>query len=283
VTQATELANREFTDKQIQTRIEAASKTGFGMAGATVDQRNMVYLFAKHYDVDPIIDVTLQYGQPTLTIDGRIRTMKRHPQYRGYKCRPLSASEKEAWGYKANEIVVECTIRTRDWGEISARGKVNPEEFARQPVARQYPQEMAEKRAIARASRLAFGQDVPDDEEFGRLAYEQQHPEAQRVAALAAKHEQIYAQDDAPLPQTPAPAQPPNADDLAERADALEDNRRLLDGAESVGVLGLHAFKARETWPLERVLGANDELRERIHSREGERATTVEGQVELPA
>jgi hypothetical protein len=42
----TTLAVREFSDKQIRTRLEAASKPGFGMEKASRDQLNMVYLLA---------------------------------------------------------------------------------------------------------------------------------------------------------------------------------------------------------------------------------------------
>jgi RecT family len=74
--------------------------------------------------------------------------------------------------------------------------------------------------------------------------------------------------------------QPPEED----LADALEDNRRLLDGAESAGVKGLHALTAKRSWPLARILDANAELRARIQSREGdgEREAVLAGQAELP-
>jgi phage recombination protein Bet len=74
----------------------------------------------------------------------------------------------------------------------------------------------------------------------------------------------------------------PPAEDLTE---ALEDNRRLLDGAESVGVKGLHALTAKRSWPLERILSANAELRARLESRAGEaeQVAVLAGQAELPA
>jgi hypothetical protein len=73
----------------------------------------------------------------------------------------------------------------------------------------------------------------------------------------------------------------PPAEDLAE---ALEDNRRLLDGAESTGVKGLHALTAKRSWPLARILDANAELRARIESRESdaEPVAVLADQVELP-
>lgn len=212
-TNGTALAVREFSDKQIRTRLEAASKPGFGMDKATRDQLNMVYLLAKHYDVDPAIDITLFQGRPFFTIDGRVRLMKRHPQYRGYHVRPLSKDEKDAWGFRPDEIVVECSIRTKDWGEITARGKVTPDEFRRQPVAAAYPQEMAEKRAIARASRMAFGQDVPDEDEVGYIIEERNDPE--RVALQAARYTEIMGTEEDAYHLGAMPAEPAAQDEVA--------------------------------------------------------------------
>lgn len=189
----TALATREFTDRQIHNRIKAAAEPGFGLAKATPAQLNMIYILATHYDVDPAVDITLYREQPMFTIDGRVRLMKRHPQYRGYVTRPLSKDEKEAWGYKPEEIVVECSIRTKDWGEIAARGKVSPDEFGRQPVAKSHPQEMAEKRAIARASRMAFGQDVPDEDEVGYIIEQQNDPV--RAALSSAEYDRVLGSD----------------------------------------------------------------------------------------
>jgi hypothetical protein len=114
------------------------------------------------------------------------------------------------WGYRAEEVVVECTIQTRDWGEITARGKVMPDEFARQPVAKAHPQEMAEKRAIARASRMAFGQDVPDEDDAGIVIEERKDPE--RIATNAAEYDRIFPSETvevAALPPQPAPPPAP--------------------------------------------------------------------------
>lgn len=189
---------RDFSEQQIQTRIKAASQPGFGLDKATRAQLNMIYLLAKHYDVDPAVDITLYRDRPWFTIDGRIRLMKRHPQYAGYKTRPLSQQEKEAWGYKVDDLVVECTIRTRDWGEIAARGKVSGAEQRSNAPTGSHPSEMAEKRAIARASRLAFGQDVPDEDEAGYVMEERNAPA--KVAADARRYDEIFGEDAYELP-----------------------------------------------------------------------------------
>jgi hypothetical protein len=188
----TALAVREFSQETIRRRADIARESGFGLQGATQAQLNAIILLAYKYDLDPLSDITLYRERPYFTIDGRVRLMRRHPEYRGYVTRPLTATEKEAWGYQADEIVVECTIHTRKWGDISARGKVRPSEYGSQPVAKSHPQEMAEKRAIARASRMAFGQDVPDEDTEDLLA-ERDDPE--RVAANSAEYVRIFGDD----------------------------------------------------------------------------------------
>lgn len=190
------LATRDFSDQQIQTRIKAATQPGFGLEKASRAQLNMIYLLAKHYDVDPAIDITLFRDRPWFTIDGRIRLMKRHPQYAGYNTRPLPQQEKEAWGYKPDDLVVECAIRTKDWGEIKARGKVSGAELRGNTPTGTHPSEMAEKRAIARCSRMAFGQDVPDEDEAGYVLEQQTEPE--RVDRDAQRYDEIYGSEENP-------------------------------------------------------------------------------------
>lgn len=276
----TTLAVREFSDKQIRTRLEAASKPGFGMEKATRDQLNMVYLLAKHYDVDPAVDITLFQGRPFFTIDGRVRLMKRHPQYAGYRVRPLPKDEKEAWGYREDEIVVECSIRTREWGEITARGKVSPDEFRRQPVAASHPQEMAEKRAIARASRMAFGQDVPDEDATGFVIEERNDPV--RTKALAADYTRIFGtEDDADHVRAVVPAEDEQAF-VPMREQDVEDgeetpwqrNRRLVARAQELGLQGMPTLSGRAK--PDAITEANAVLAERIENAEIDARLTEE-------
>jgi len=281
---------RELTEDQLKRRLQLSRSAGYGLQQANPAQLEVIFLLCRRYGLDPLTDLTLYDGKPFVTIDGRVRLMRRHPEYRGYACRPLTQSEKELWGYEGDDIVIECTIRTSTWGEISARGKVSRAELEGKqgrsnPVARVHPVEMAEKRAIARAERAAFGQDAVLDEEEAEIEAVEQRlrttPEV--VAQRAQRYEEIYGPEDQPLPAPAAPAQPPEVEvDPEELAEALEDNRRLLDGAESVGVKGRHALTAKQSWPLERILGANAELHVRIESREGERETVLAGQAELP-
>jgi hypothetical protein len=158
----------------------------------------------------------------------------------------------------------------------------------------------------------AFLQQATEGEAAGLLsaagAAVQSARSPEQVAAAARRYDEIFGPDDAPLVSNAAgdtvdratgevlddglthyvgddchrDVAPAPEVDPEELAEALEDNRRLLDGAESVGVKGRQALTARREWSLERILGANAELRARIESREGERATVLAGQAELP-
>jgi hypothetical protein len=87
--------------------------------------------------------------------------------------------------------------------------------------------EMAEKRAIARASRMAFGQDVPDEDELGITEV----PTPADIQAGAATYDRIYGHEDDPLPasdrlmdSTPiAPTPEDTPDDQAASGVELEE------------------------------------------------------------
>ena len=291
-TESTSLAVREYSDSAIKTRMKLNQQAGYGLERASAAQLNIVFLLCQRYQLDPVSDLTLFEGRPFITIDGRLRLLRRHPDYRGYACRPLPKDEKIEWGFEPEDIVVECIIRTATWGEISARGRVAATEVnAARERARQsgkkaapigtHPVEMAEKRAIARAERAAFGQEaVLDDEEIEQATQavitERNDPE--RVAAGAAAYDRIIgsnydddhvsAQDPSSLERS-APAAglttPPPVS--GERAELLAENERAGIEAATLGVRGLRALKALESDSLPQIAAKNRELRERVASR----------------
>jgi hypothetical protein len=175
--------------------LDTVQKAGFGMT-IQPGQREALLLLARRWQLDPGLDLQVYQGRPWITIDGRVKMARRHPQFAGLSTRPLPAAEKIAWAYPEEDIVVEATIHTRSWGDISARGRVRAAELEmkkdqRGPTPVQsYPSEMAEKRAIARASRLAFGQEVPDDEEWERLV-DAANTEASDVERDAARYKRM--------------------------------------------------------------------------------------------
>jgi len=217
-TNGTALAVPALSDKQISSRLEVAKSAGYGLEHATSAQLNLVYLLCQRYRLDPLLHITLYRDRPFVTIDGRIELAKRHPEYRGFRTRPLAKDEKEAWDYRADDLVVECTISTRSWGDIASRGKVTAAERQKNTPTGTNAQEMAEKRAIARASRLAFGQSAYLDEDDL-----EQEPDTDRQAQLAQRYTEIFSEDDTPPPV----AQPEQAKEVVERAHTASKQRDL--------------------------------------------------------
>ncbi|HYW87221.1 MAG TPA: hypothetical protein VFB50_05600 [Chloroflexota bacterium] len=283
----TGLAVREFSDQQIRARLDVAAAAGFGLVNATPEQLQGIYLLAVKYDVDPLSDITLYQGRPWWTIDGRVRLMRRHPEFAGYATRPLSREEKEAWMYAADEVVVECTIRTKRWGEISARGKVTPSEFSRQPVAKSHPQEMAEKRAIARASRMAFGTDMPDEDDLDLVI--QQRDDRQRSAQLAATYSRVFdgAYD---LKETPTakPYTPTDVREVEDRDLVRSDtdplwkrDQELIEQARGLGLnpkpLALPVDRQQLQSRVEKLSAAVAERQSRQEQEDAQRAREAAG------
>jgi hypothetical protein len=197
---STALAVPALSDKQLRTRLQVARQPGFGLDGATGEQLHLIYQLCQRYRLDPLLHITLFRDKPFTTIDGRIELAKRHPEYRGFRTRPLTKDEKAAWDYRPDDLVVECTITTRSWGDITSRGKVSAVERQKNSPLGTNPQEMAEKRAIARASRLAFGQSAYlDDDDL-----EQERDDPQRQAQLAQRYTEIFS-DEEDEPSTPPP------------------------------------------------------------------------------
>ena len=75
-------------------------------------------------------------------------------------------------------------------GATSHPGKVTAQERGKATPTGSNPQEMAEKRAIARAARLAFGQSAYLDEDEA----EQERNDPQRQAQLAQRYDEIFAE-----------------------------------------------------------------------------------------
>jgi hypothetical protein len=291
-TESTALAVREYSDSAIKTRMKLNQQAGYGLEKASPAQLNIVFLLCQRYQLDPVSDLTLFEGRPFITIDGRLRLLRRHPDYRGYACRPLLKDEKVAWGFEPEDIVVECVIRTATWGEISARGRVaateveGARERARQsgrkaaPIGT-HPVEIAEKRAIARAERAAFGQEaVLDDEEIEEATHvviaERNDPA--RVAAGAAAYDRIIAPNyDDDLPDERAEVQPAGAPTPAaepEDADlvqvARERNESACKEAEEIGVKGVKQLRWAKTDTIEDIERKTFEAEERTRSRNNE-------------
>lgn len=263
-------------DRQIKQRMELNKRAGYGLEKATPTQLNIIFLLCQRYRLDPVEDITLFENRPFITLPGRLNLLRQHPDYRGYSCRPLSRPEKEAWGYEPDDIVIEATVRTANWGEISARGKVarteidaalqRAEQNNRRPAPiGVHPVEIAEKRAIARAERAAFGQSmVLDDDQIDdavrTVVEERTDPE--KVAQDAARYREIYGSDDdadeaALVGEEHQDERPPTREEM------WADNRRLVAQARQRQLTGFPTTNVHSGDDM--LAQANTDLAQRIH------------------
>jgi len=203
MTQAIERSNGEYSMQSLERRIRLNRESGWGLEKGTPAQLNLLALFCQKHHLLPGDDVTLYEGKPWITVDGRVKLLRRNPEYRGFKQRPLSKAEKEEWGWYAKDIVVETTIRTLTYGEVIGYGRVSSEEAQGQqvqgvrhnPVARVQPVEMAMKRSLARAERFAFGtESLVDDEELedaARTVIEERN-DPEKVKRNSDRYQEIF-------------------------------------------------------------------------------------------
>jgi hypothetical protein len=207
--------------KQLLNRIEIAKETQFGLDKATGAQLNLVYVLCRRWHLDPVTDLSLYRGRPWITIDGWARLIRRHPDWLGLRQTPLNKDEKAAWGYEPDDLVIRTVLLTKEHGEIEGFGKISFEERKNADPStphRKHPVEMAMKRSLARAARIAFGADVPDDTmiEQEMSAEIEAHSDVAQVRRNAAKYDQIYGHDDDwALPSAPA-APPSETEDSAD-------------------------------------------------------------------
>ena len=229
--QALERNGNDYSMQSLERRIRLNRESGYGLEKGTGAQLNLLALFCQKHHLLPGDDVTLYEGKPWITVDGRVKLLRRNhrDEYRGFVQRPLSNDEKIEWGWSPKDIVVETTIRTVTYGDIKAYGRVSLAEaqgtsvqgVRHNPVARFQPVEMAMKRSLARAERFAFGTEslVDDDEleEAARTVIEERN-DPENVKRNSDRYAEIFDADS-------TPATPP-ATDLTEETED-EAKRRM--------------------------------------------------------
>jgi hypothetical protein len=205
----------DYSMASLERRIRLNQQSGWGLEKGTGAQLNLLALFCQKHHLLPGDDVTLYEGKPWITVDGRVKLLRRNhrDEYRGFTQRPLSNDEKVEWGWSPKDIVVETTIRTVTYGEIKAYGRVSLAEaqgtsvqgVRHNPVARFQPVEMAMKRSLARAERFAFGTEaLVDDDELEDAARTVIEERAENQERMAQRYTEIFS-DEEDVPSTPPP------------------------------------------------------------------------------
>jgi hypothetical protein len=112
----------------------------------------------------------------------------------------------------------------------------------------------AETKAKRRVTLSICGLGITDESEVDPDAQrvEMTPPSREEVSARAQRYDEIFGQEEEPSERTKA---------------LLMENAQLLQTAYEVGALGLRQLTAQKEWPLARIEQANQELSERIRSR----------------
>lgn len=157
-----------MTQEQARERVElAAVKWPRDMAPAHMA---MMASLAVQYGLDPAFGEIMVYqGKPYVTLDGRLRKAHEHAQFAGYRTWPMKAEEKEAYSLDKTDIVFWAEVNRNDWKvPVTEWGRVTQKEIQgsnEHTPLRNFPTEMAQKRALHRALRRAFPLDIPGFEE----------------------------------------------------------------------------------------------------------------------
>lgn len=110
-------------------------------------------------------EVMIYQGKPYITLAGRVRIAHKTGLLNGIQPRPATTMEARHFGASEDEVVWTCEVWRigitrpfKGWGVANRK-------MDRNPVAKQYPREMAKKRAKYDALALAF----PPDEVLGEI------------------------------------------------------------------------------------------------------------------
>jgi hypothetical protein len=109
------------------------------------------------YRLDPFLQEIIPYkGSPYITVEGRIRIANEHPAYEGYELVPVPDPVAEGLHITDGEIVWRCTVHRSDRKyPVIAYGRAGGARD-RSAVSKTHPDEIASKRALHRALRMAF-------------------------------------------------------------------------------------------------------------------------------
>lgn len=128
-------------------------------------------------------ELMLYQGKPYITRNGMIRVAHQSGLLGGIVPRPATSLERRQYGATEDEVLWVCDVHRhgaprpfRGWGCVNVAKDRNP-------VAKQFPREMAKKRALYDGLRMAF----PPDETLGPIHQryiEEAEQEAAKVHAL---------------------------------------------------------------------------------------------------
>lgn len=168
-------------------------------------------------------ELMLFQGKPYITLDGRLRLAHRSGLLTGMETRPATMLEKRNFGCEDGDAlwVVDVYRRGsarpfRGWGHVARKTERNP-------VAKQFPREMAKKRAKYDALREAF----PPAEELTAL-HQQYIEDAERAAAAVLERSPVGRA------LAPVSTDPYGMDDPTDDVETLSGDEQAADAGGTV-------------------------------------------------
>ena len=154
-----------ITTEQAQALVPAVEAMWPKDAAASPVLARAIARVAIAYGLDPLTGELLPLGGKIyVTFEGRLRKAMEHAQFRGLECRPATDEERAAFRCQETDHLWRAEIYRADWPKpVVGWGRVTANDS--NPVARQHPQNVAEKRAKARALRDAFSIPLPSAED----------------------------------------------------------------------------------------------------------------------
>ena len=165
-TVATEQQSRALvvTLTQALARVDEAQQAGLWPGQLAPAQKHLMAQATLAYGLDPLMqELTVYQGKPMVTIRGRRRKDAEAGHHPSIRFRFLTTEEKaeftQAGAFQDGDLAMYCVLTTEEGATVEGFGKSTKAErqSGRQPVAKEHPVEMCQKRAEDRARMMAYG------------------------------------------------------------------------------------------------------------------------------
>jgi hypothetical protein len=137
-----------------------------GGAALSAEVVKALALVGQHYNLDPALGELMILGNKVyITLEGYLRVAEQHPAYEGYELWALTVDERKALKVGDDEHGFGCRVWRKDRRFPSVGYGVASDRSIQAGPIKVFARELAEKRAIHRAHRMAFRVGLPDAED----------------------------------------------------------------------------------------------------------------------
>lgn len=167
---------KALADVYLANKAVGQNAAGLFPTNMTPLQAGELARLALMYGLDPMAgELTVYEGKPLVTFDGRMRKANEHPEFDGIDpdpkaTGPASEEERVAWRVREGEFLWKATVWRKDRRFPSVGFGRAGGGYERNYLVKNAERgpELARKRAIVNALRMAFAMPLPSAEEEGR-------------------------------------------------------------------------------------------------------------------